>query len=137
MSNRVELLGRGPRADALYREMQKRLGTELDGYDVLALTYDDGRKTGALSIKWGDGYASVDVFAPGFRPSRKIIKIFFGFIFARRGVVLCAVQKENDVSARFVERVGFEKIGAYESTELYRLTEEQFVRRFLRKRGCL
>lgn len=133
MSNRVDFLGKSPAADALFRDMEKRLGGGLDGYDVLALTYDGPHRTGALSVKWADGYAAVDVYAPGFRPSRKIIKTFFAFVFARRAICLCVVRSGNRVSADFVRRIGFEEVGTFDEGTLFKLDVKRFEAKFFRR----
>lgn len=133
MSDRMEFVGKCPQADILYREMEKRLGGDLDGYDALALSFDAERLTGVLAVKWADGYASVDAYAPAFRPSRKVIKTFFAFVFARREVCLCVVRAGNARSADFVRRLGFVPVWASGSETLFKLSRECFEAKFFRR----
>lgn len=83
-------------------------------------------KGGAVMIRGNEVHVAVVKSAEGRWLSRRLIRSVLGRLLSEYAVVVTSVMKGNERGQRFVERLGFQRVGEKEGTIGYELRELRF-----------
>lgn len=81
---------------------------------------------GAVMIRGNEVHVAVVKKAEGRWLSRRLIRSVLGRLLSEYGVVVTSVMQENDRGRRFVERLGFQKVGEEKGIVGYELRQLRF-----------
>lgn len=118
--------------EAAYESSRNRLKLPKDkfmdafGSWIVCPVRVSGAIVGGVLLKGNEVHVAVSKSSEGRWLSRSLIRRVLGNLISRYGVAVTSVMKDNERGQRFVERLGFQRVGEKEGTIGYELRQLHF-----------